>query len=167
MNETQPTPTQNTRQGCEATQYRLLNHGEIIQEGDEWWSNERWEPDCSANKGITYSINEPIRRPIQSGWIPLSERRPTEADADEGGFVLVRAQWTHTTKTYLDMWNSSAMLSSAEKYHWMPLPKFQAADPDAEAFENWLREAGATDSIKASARSAWDAALKFARGKQP
>ena len=50
--------------------YRLLEEGEVIQEGDEYWVyslSEWWATDCDGL--IVEEYDKPYRRPITLSWL--------------------------------------------------------------------------------------------------
>lgn len=97
-------------------------------------------------------------------WIPISERLPTEDDADEDGEVLWYVDGCVATQNYEDSHPST---------HWLPisaiaaLPKRQAPtkeDKDAAEFEAWLFKNVDTSLIPRhvieTIKAAWMAARK-------
>lgn len=157
-------------------QYRTLDpYTDHRQWGDEFSSDggKTWGPSVERQEHLEVPLYPGVlyRRPIESpigGWIPLSERRPTEADADEHGHVLSRRpdglpfngnpyqkHWTIVAETFLD-----------RGVYWLPLPKLP--NKDAEAFEEWSRDQpvihdGGYCDARPIAKRAWNAALEYAR----
>lgn len=132
-----------------------------------------WETPTQILKSIETSQANTI--PQKQSWIPLDPaqggRLPTEEDADEHGFVLVRAAWddSKTVQSYLDTWERVAAprLNPRSEIHWFPLPKFQPIDKDSWAFEEKFEQFQEFKIInKREAKNLWDAALSYARNKE-
>lgn len=106
-----------------------------------------------------------VSRPIQTGWIALSERRPTEADADERGRVLVKFSNGNT----IDFeWTASLFgreENNCRAIGWLSIPRFQeAADKDTKAFDKFFKDSDfSLPATRRHTKEAWDAALAYAR----
>lgn len=110
-------------------------------------------------RSVTYRTRAPLPH-AESSWIKMSDRKPTEADANAEGNVWF---WNPARSCPQDdFWNTGGWAT-----HWMPKPWVAPAPPakeptrdeqDKAAFQHWHHFAHAM-----SPESAWDAALLYER----
>lgn len=121
-------------------QYRLLNEGEIIKEGDECLSCDmQWTKPGVFKVGDTpYAmgrINEfytdIFRRPIESPWIDIKKRKPAKED---GRTILV---CSGISLPWLEDISNLSVLKCVS--HWMPIPSLPSVDPFEEVWEKHSR----------------------------
>lgn len=68
------------------------------------------------------AIEQAYKRGYEAGqpkWIPVTERFPTEDDADDNGFVFA---YTTENKKIIARWTDVCRFSEFVT-HWMPLPQ--------------------------------------------
>lgn len=141
--------------------YRLLNKGEIIQEGDEFFDfPQTWSQD-SPSIGRAWDISlHPYRRPCAPfQWIPVEERLPTAEDGDSRGEVFallevggcVARNWRVVCKSNLPI-------------AWAKIPPYVPPVPTEEKeFEVWVAQKSSEPTNSPAwklAKDAWMAAKK-------
>lgn len=104
-------------------------------------------------------VAELEKKLASSGWIALSERRPTEEDGDEDGDVLWRDSYSgRVTMSKFDQ------CPDKDCIHWMSIPPLPAPqDPELSRFEKWWTDrcaqpASHKNSLKEAMQDAWKAA---------
>lgn len=132
--------------------YRLLNQGEVIQEGDELFQAGpcSWK-EYPSDIGISHQGLTPIRRPIPEtkGWIPVSTP-PKKEDADPKTGLVLWWDGHHAVSGHIHF--------KANATHWkkLDLPE----DPEEEDFRTWWEENASMSSGVDFAREAFLAGRK-------
>ena len=108
--------------------YELLNEGDYLKEGDEFYSvlKAEWVAFDEGNfGGRIYENHDVCRRPLKSPWVRLDDRRPTLADTDKHGQVIVSFKGDDSV-CECD-WNE---IDEREVENWMSVPPIPKPKPD-------------------------------------
>jgi hypothetical protein len=149
--------------------YRLLEKGEVIQGGDEYWSSDRlmWEP-FTASVGNPEGSYHPSRRPIPDpAWIKLSDQPPTyPCWVSDGVEVFVAEKNWHAALISTEAPNSvgGTMDFDRRVTHWQPIgpkpaPPVPEKSAEDEAFEKFVM--GRCDPL--NLEGAFKAGIEYAR----
>lgn len=86
--------------------YRLLEIGEVIESGDEWWDEGEWRANNVV--GLTYVVDIPLRRLIKPAVTPAAESvKPVQVVSVGDRVKVLTGPWAGCTGvvTLLDKWN--------------------------------------------------------------
>lgn len=125
-------------------QYRLLNPGETIPDGAEFYfpHRERWGR-CEKPGAYIQESHLPCRVPLDPApaWVRVEERLPTAEDADSFGFILFAFT---DGRVEGHPWDGKASKSAT---HWQPSPPAPAVEEQTEdepeerlTFDEWVAE---------------------------
>lgn len=106
--------------------WRLVEIGEVIQEGDEWLVDGEWKR-VTAFFGTKLICQMKLRRRI--GWIPINDRKPE--------FPCVMVDFSGGATQYAVCWQPRTLGPST---HWCPLPEPPQSDDDVK-WRKWESEA--------------------------
>jgi hypothetical protein len=162
---------QNRLKAKASMKHRLLEKGEVIQAGDEYWSSDRlmWEP-FTASVGKPEGSNHPSRRPLpEPAWIKLSDQPPTyPAWVSDGVDVSWAGKSWRSSSLGKDVPDAGSMDFDKRVTHWQPIgpkpaPPVPEKSAEDEAFEKVVADCFCPQYSPIHLRQFFKAGIEFAR----
>lgn len=75
--------------------YRLLEVGEVIESGDEWWDSGEWRANNVV--GLTYCVDIPLRRLVKPAVTPAASSVPDQVVSVGDRVAVLSGPWAGCT----------------------------------------------------------------------